>query len=84
MAHYLADYRAGEVGAKADDLGPNPKRVEFEAPADLVRRFHEAVPAGGRPRVLRRALEAELQRMAEETPAEAADDVDSPEGPCAS
>jgi hypothetical protein len=68
MGCYLQDWRAGHVSRKTDDLGPDPKRVEFEAPSDLVRRFHEAVSAGGRPRVLRRALEAELRRMAEAFP----------------
>jgi hypothetical protein len=55
-AHYIADYRDGVRLVEHEDLGPNPGRLD-----------HQAVPKAERGRVLRRALEAELQRMSEET-----------------
>jgi hypothetical protein len=66
-AHYIADYRGGVRLVEHEDLGPNPGRLDYEAPRELVERFHQAVPKSERGKVLRRALEAELQRMSEET-----------------
>jgi hypothetical protein len=59
--HYREDLESGQREREA--LGANPGRLEFEVPRDLMARFRAAVPSGKRGETLRRALEAELQRM---------------------
>lgn len=65
-AHYMEGYRSGVRLRQVEDLGPNPARLHALIPRDLERRFHAAVPKDQRSRAVRRALEAELQRMSEE------------------
>lgn len=69
-ACYQSDYRAGEK-TEVDDLGPNPTRIHFKVPRQLGARLHAMAPEAERSRVLRRALEAELERMQDEAAAAA-------------